>query len=254
MAIKLRINKNGKPNAGDLKRAKAFIKSNFDKVKKEELPKPLQGYANQIESGKRRGELNKNRLRDTSGRLYSKIKEKAILDAAKDFLKDTGKTDLSPRDILKDNKVKKQLENLAFQNTVSLSAMHDKVIDYLRRNDFKEFEIIDQNGQIIPFDSVNEMILFLQDNQKQLFSRFEKELFQSFNKYSVSQGGEKIQVYTFVYEKDQNESKETILERIKEMEQNGEFGVIGSPPKKGKKPKNGKKTDNKKLNRKGGNK
>ena len=63
--IKIKFNKNGKPNKNSLKAAKKKLKEKFNEVKKEDLPKELLGTYNRIASGKKRGENNKNKLIST---------------------------------------------------------------------------------------------------------------------------------------------------------------------------------------------
>ena len=89
---KIRIKKDGKPYIKDIEKGRAFVKANFAELKSfegENLPKPLKGYFNIIDSSKERA---KNRFHNPeTGRFFNKKEKKSIETPQKSFDKYTGR-------------------------------------------------------------------------------------------------------------------------------------------------------------------
>jgi hypothetical protein len=263
LSYNVRLNKSGQPRKGEIERVKANIKANFDKVKKEDLsaqPKAIISYYNQIESGKKRGELNKKRLR-IDGKFLSKPAAKALTQRAEQFILDkklTSKYESAKEFLAENPSLAKKLYNVAVKDIWTTQDRTDKVFDFIGRNSFEKINLIDQNGNRIDNITKHQAEFIIRESLRELFLIFKGDKFQSWNKYSITNAGREITINYFNMEGLEGESPETIQIMLSKEEKDQNTGAYGSPTAKGKAPKSKNKNygtkKNKKPNRKKPNK
>jgi hypothetical protein len=241
LSLNVRLNKSGQPRKGEIERVKANIKANFDKVKKEDLsaqPKAIQSYFNQVASGKKRGELNKNKLRDAKGQFLSKPAAKALIQRTEQFILDKNLQSKyeNAKEFLDENPTEKNmLLNLAVNDIITLTDRTDNIFNRLDRNDFQNITLVDQNGEKLEGLTKQQAEFFIRENLRELFRVFKGDKFQSWHRYTISNAGQNIEINYFNMESLEGESPETIQEILSEQEESGNFGAYGSPTNKGKK-------------------
>lgn len=222
MEIKIKLTKTGKPYKSSLEKAKREIKANFSEVKKESLPKALQGYYNQVASGKRRGEANKQRLRKIDGTFYTSAESLALKNA----IKTTGiEKEISEEEILKDKTLLSALAEKVFKDTISITKDTDLLVDFLKRKKFQKITLIDQNGNKQEVDLAN-AIFILKDSNKKILEKTQEELFQFFNKITHNPAGKFAEIN---YINPEGLSAEELLDTINAEMQSGNFGAASSP-------------------------
>jgi hypothetical protein len=255
MEIKIKLNKNGKPNKNSLKAAKARLKESFETVKPEQLPKQLQGYYRQIESGKKRGEANKNKLRTSTGKFFSAAAGLEFKKLVKSFAIEKG---ISEQEILKDKELFKIVEQKVLTDTLTITKDTDLLIDFLKREKFENITLVDQNGKKTKV-TLEKAILELKENNKKILSILQESKFGFYNKITFNPSGKFAEIN---YISVTNQSEEQLNDEINEEMESGNFGAFGSPANPKKEPEeepenittNVQKAKNKKPNKQGTNK
>jgi len=223
----IRINKNGKPHAGDFKRAKAAIKANFENINPDNLTKFERGYYNQVASGKKRGALNAARLRNPeTGSFLSKPEAFEVEKRIKSTSIETG---FSREEILKNKQALTAITKLAISGEIAGAKDTDLLIDFLKRKEFKKITLIDQNGKAKKVN-IEKAIFILKSSQKKVFQNMGGEKFTSWNKFNFAPSGKFIEINYF------NPEGLTPEEIEEEIEENEEFGFYGSPGAKSEEP------------------
>lgn len=233
MEIKIKLTKTGKPYKSSLEKAKREIKANFSEVKKESLPKALQGYYNQVASGKRRGEANKQRLRNESGKFYTSAESNAIKKTIKTTAIETG---ISEEELIKNKSLFKTIVQKTLEDSISITKDTDLLVDFIKRQKFEKITLIDQNGNKKVVNLANAIFILKQSNKK-ILEKTQEELFQFFNKITFNPAGKFAEIN---YIDPKGLSAEEILDEINSEMESGNFGAASSP-KKTKQPKEDKK-------------
>jgi hypothetical protein len=254
--IKLKFNKNGKPNKNSLKAAKAKLKQSFETVKQDQIPKQLQGYYRQIENGKKRGEANKNKLRTSTGKFFSAAASLEFKKLVKSFAIEKK---LSEEEILKDKQLFKILEQKVLTDTLTITKDSDLLIDFLKRENFRKLFLIDQNGNKKQV-SIEQLVLEIKTTNKKILEKLEESKFGFWNRITYTPSGEFAEVNYINF--DDNISPEDLNDIINEEMESENFAAYGSPPNKGKEEientdkdkTNVEKAENKKPNKQGTNK
>ena len=138
--MKIRLRKDGKPYANDLKRAKRELKQNFDRANPETLPKPLKGYYNQLKAAKERILV---RNPETGKILGGKIRTKVLqeLKTASEF------SGIPIKDLLKPENYE-AVFNSAISEKISFSGTLPQIEKYLQMGYTYGAQINDENGII----------------------------------------------------------------------------------------------------------
>jgi hypothetical protein len=222
MKIKIRINKNGKPNKGDFDRAKKFIKANFQSIKVEDLPKAAAGYYKRVEAGKKQGALNAKRLRNpATGSFLSKPE---AFEVNKKITQTALELNTTREEILNNKEVLKDITKLAIEGAISSTKDTDLLIDFFKRKEFKKIILIDQNGKRKKVSK--EMAAFiLKQNQQKIMAMFEGQKFGSWNKFNFTPSGKLLEINYYNVGK---KSAEEIEEDLEEGSEGIEFGFYGS--------------------------
>jgi hypothetical protein len=246
MKIKIRINKNGKPNKGDFDRAKKFIKANFASIKVDDLPKAAAGYYKRVEAGKKQGALNAKRLRNPeTGSFLSKPE---AFEVNKKITQTALELKVSREEILNNKEVLKDITKLAIDGAIASTKDTDLLIDFFKRKKFKSIVLIDQKGNRKEV-SKEQAALILKQNQQKIMALFEGEKFGSWNKFNFTPSGKFIEINYYNVEQKSNEEIEEDLEKGSE---NIEFGFYGSAAplnKNNNEEESGEKGENKKPNK-----
>lgn len=224
MEIKIKLTKTGKPYKSSLEKAKREIKANFSEVKKESLPKALQGYYNQVASGKRRGEANKQRLRNESGKFYTSAESNAIKKTIKTTAIETG---ISEDELIKNKSLFKTIVQKTLEDSISLTKDTDLLVDFIKRQKFEKITLIDQNGNKKVVNLANAIFILKQSNKK-ILEKTQEELFQFFNKITFNPAGKFAEIN---YINPKGLSAEEILDEINSEMESGNFGAASSPKK-----------------------
>ena len=254
--IKIKFNKNGQPNKNSLKAAKIKLKKTFNEVKIEDLPKELKGTFNQIASGKKRGEANKNKLRTSTGKFFSAAASLEFKKLVKSFAIEKK---LSEEEILKDKQLFKILEQKVLTDTLTITKDSDLLIDFLKRENFRKLFLIDQNGNKKQV-SIEQLVLEIKTTNKKILEKLEESKFGFWNRITYTPSVEFSEVNYIIFNDDIR--PEDLNDIINEEMESENFGAYGSPPNKGKEEiektdkdkTNVEKAENKKPNKQGTNK
>jgi hypothetical protein len=247
MKIKIRINKNGKPNKGDFDRAKKFIKANFQSIKVEDLPKAAAGYYKRVEAGKKQGALNAKRLRNpATGSFLSKPE---AFEVNKRINQSAIELKVTREEILNNKEVLKKITKLAIEGAIESTKDTDLLIDFMDRKEFKEIIVINQNGKRKKVTK-EEAAFISKDNQQKIMSMFEGEKFGSWNRFNFTPSGKFLELF---YYEVPNKTLEEIEEDLDKGEQTTVFGFYGSAQiiNKENESQTGKEGENKEPNIKG---
>jgi hypothetical protein len=254
--IKIKFNKNGKPNKNSLKAAKIKLKKTFNEVKIDDLPKELRGTYNQIASGKKRGEANKNKLRTSTGKFFSAAASLEFKNLLKSFAIEKK---LSEEEILKDKQLFKILEQKVLTDTLTITKDSDLLIDFIKRENFKKLFLIDQNGNKKQV-SIEQLVLEIKTTNKKILEKLQDSKFGFWNRITYTPSGQFAQINYIVFP--DTISQQDLNDIINKQMAAEKFGAYGSPPNKGKKEiektdkqkTNVEKAENKKPNKQGANK
>jgi hypothetical protein len=244
MKIKIRINKNGKPNKGDFDRAKKFIKANFDTIKVDDLPKSAAGYYKRVEAGKKQGALNAKRLRNpATGAFLSKPE---AFEVNKKTTQTAIELNVPRSQILENKEVLKQITKLAIEGAIEHTKDLDLLIDFFKRKEFRKIILIDQNGKRKKVTK-EEAAFILKDNQQKIMQMFAGEKFGSWNKFNFTPSGKFIEINYYNVGK---KSTEEIEQDLEEGSESSDFGFYGSAQNLNKENENktGEKREDKKPN------
>lgn len=225
--IKLKFNKNGKPNKNSLKAAKIKLKKTFNEVKIEDLPKELKGTYNQIASGKKRGENNKNKLRTSKGTFFTAAAELEMRKMIKSYAIEKGFTE---EEILNDKTLFKIVEQKVLTDTVTITKETDLLIDFLKRKPFKELFLIDQNGNKKPA-SLEQVILELKLSNKKILEKLEESKFGFYNRITFTPSGQFAEINYIVFP--DTISQQDLNDIINKEMSAEKFGAYGSPTNPG---------------------
>lgn len=218
----IKFTKTGKPYKKSLQKAKEFVKKNFKNLKKEDLPKEVKGYFGQIESGKKRGEANKLRLKNPqTGKFLTSLESKAVKDLVKQTSIDLN---INKDELTKNKDLYLSIVDKALNDTISITKDTDLAIDFLKRQGFKKIVLVDQNGKEKSVNLEN-AIFILKENQKKIMQIFEAKKFSSWNRLTYNPAGRKIKIN---YVKVKNESAEELQDIIDSETESGNFAVYGS--------------------------
>lgn len=236
MQIKVKLTKTGKPHKASLEKAKKEIKANFSELKPENIDPALLPFYNRVESEKKRGKLNKNKLRRPNGTFYSAAENLALENAIKIY---GIEKEISKEEIMSDKNLLATLAEKVFEDTISITKDTDLLIDFLKRKKFEKITLVDQNGKEQEVNLVN-AIFILKTSNKLILEIAQEELFQLWNKISFNPAGKFAKIY-FVNPK--GLSKEELLDTIETQMNSANFGGASSPkqvkqPKKKKTPLN----------------
>lgn len=218
----LKITKTGKPYKRSLEKVRKFVKENFSELKKESLPKQVQGYYAQIENGKKRGEANKQRLKNPeTGKFLTSGESKAVKDLVKNAAKEIG---IEQNQLIENRDLYKSIVDKALNDKISITKDTDLAIDFLKRQNFKSIVLVDQNGKEKKAP-IEKAILILKENQKKIMQLFEGKKFSSWNRLEYNTSGKKIKIN---YIKVGKETPEELQEIIDDQTEAGNFGSYGS--------------------------
>ena len=223
MEIKLKLNKNGKPNKNSLNAAKKKVKENFAEINPQELPKELKGTYNQIASGKKRGENNKNKLRTSKGTFFSAAAELEMRKQIKTFAIEINSTE---EEILNNKELFKIIEQKVLTDTVTITKDTDLLIDFLKRKPFKELFLIDQNGNKTAA-SLEQVILELKLSNKKILEKLQENKFGFYNRVTYTPSGQFAEINYISFP--DNITADDLNDIINKEMESGKFGAYGSP-------------------------
>jgi hypothetical protein len=217
---KIKYLKNGKPNKASKEKIKAFVKENFATLKGAVLPPEFIAKYNQVASGKKRGELNKQRLRNPeNGHMLNSAESLAIKNAVKNYAINKG---IDKAEVFAKKDLYRKVFDAEIKNEVTITKDPDLIIDILKRGHFKEITITDQNGKSKKV-SIEKAAFLLATTKQKLTELFQADKFASYHKITYKELATKLDIFIPNFK---GLSPEEIEDLINELEE--DFGAFGS--------------------------